>query len=248
MRANEKEDGSSMMEIYTTLSEAKEEIWRRWNDEQLRKKVKEYLGEEFPDVFGDAPKAAIFRFIATPNFEFRLFSDLAKMSGLNQVYVEFLEDKFCTRNQDKVSLGKMKFLYGKNERRKKIIDIQESENKKFSAINTLWGESLVDFHHRIFSTYGDVCKFDVSKLKSNGEDTGEMYKKFLALFLCNGILFENYIEKDNSYEKQFTKNIVMPAVNELFKRFGLKPLIVPLLPFREEEFADWMWYENHLDK
>ncbi|MDR3559494.1 MAG: hypothetical protein P4L58_03780 [Candidatus Pacebacteria bacterium] len=28
-----------LLEIYTPLSVAKEEIWRRWNDKELRKKV-----------------------------------------------------------------------------------------------------------------------------------------------------------------------------------------------------------------
>ena len=31
-------------EIYTPLSVAKEEIWRRWNDPVLRKKVEDFLG------------------------------------------------------------------------------------------------------------------------------------------------------------------------------------------------------------
>lgn len=38
---NEKFD---IKEIYTPLSVAKKEIWRRWNDKELRKKVEDFLG------------------------------------------------------------------------------------------------------------------------------------------------------------------------------------------------------------
>jgi hypothetical protein len=38
--------------FYTPLSEAKREIWRRWNDKALRKKVEEFLD-------GDVPKMLI---------------------------------------------------------------------------------------------------------------------------------------------------------------------------------------------
>lgn len=30
--------------IYTPLSVAKEEIWKRWNDQELKKKVEDFLG------------------------------------------------------------------------------------------------------------------------------------------------------------------------------------------------------------
>ncbi len=35
-------------EIYTPLSVAKKEIWRRWNDKELRKKVEDFLGGDMP--------------------------------------------------------------------------------------------------------------------------------------------------------------------------------------------------------
>ena len=42
--------------IYTSLEEAKEEVWRRWNDKELRAKVEESLGGDVPEVFRDEPK------------------------------------------------------------------------------------------------------------------------------------------------------------------------------------------------
>ncbi len=59
--------------IYTPLSVAKEEIWRRWNDKALRKKVEDFLGVNLPEPFKNEPRAVMLRYIATPNFEASFF-------------------------------------------------------------------------------------------------------------------------------------------------------------------------------
>ncbi len=38
------EEEFDIKDIYTPLSVAKKEIWRRWNDKELRKKVEAYFG------------------------------------------------------------------------------------------------------------------------------------------------------------------------------------------------------------
>ena len=45
-----KEEEFDIKDIYTPLSVAKKEIWRRWNDPVLRKKVEEFLGGDVPEV------------------------------------------------------------------------------------------------------------------------------------------------------------------------------------------------------
>lgn len=52
--------------LYTSLEEAKEEIWRRWNNPQLRKSVDDFVGN-VPAVFGYEPRACLARFVASPN-------------------------------------------------------------------------------------------------------------------------------------------------------------------------------------
>src|SRR5476651_1029958 len=86
-------------DMYTTLSEAKKEIKKRQNNKDLKRKVEEYL-HDIPGVFGDNPKAVLFRNIATPNHESNIFIDLASMLELQPAYLEFSKDKFCTRNKD----------------------------------------------------------------------------------------------------------------------------------------------------
>jgi hypothetical protein len=246
---DKKDEIFSVEDIYTPLSVAKEEIWRRWNNKELRRKVEEFLGDEFPEILSEEPKSVLFRFIATPNFEFRRFFDLSQMINLNPVYAEFLDDKFCTRNQDKMCLGKIVISNGENKKKKNIINFQDSDNKKFSSIEILGGKKMVDFHHEIFSKlFKDVQNFDVSRFKTNGETPKDVYVKFLSLFLCNGVLFENYISKDAGYEKEFTNTVVLPAIREVFERFNVMPLIVPLLPISAEDQIDWMWYPQDIEE
>lgn len=245
-----------VLELYTPLSVAKEEVWRRWNDKKLRKKVEDFLGGDVPEFLKKEPKAAVFRNIATPNFESRLFLELAGCVNLNPIYIEFTKDRFCTRNQDKLFLGKMTFCDSISDGghnfivSRKIIDIKNNDNKSFDEISTLWGEKLIDFHHRIFCSFNkkDLVYFDASRFKCNGESAMDVYVKVLSFFICNGILFENYIAKDNHYEKKFTETVVLPAVAKVKEIFKVKPLIVPFLPIREEANKEWMWYSHELEK
>ena len=62
-------DMDAIKHIYTPLEEAKEEIWRRWNDKALRKKVEEFLGGDIPDLFKKKPCAVLARSVVSPNFE-----------------------------------------------------------------------------------------------------------------------------------------------------------------------------------
>lgn len=61
-------------EIYTPLSVAKKEIWRRWNDKDLRKKVEDFLGGELPKALrSKEPGAVLSRDVISPNKEFSIF-------------------------------------------------------------------------------------------------------------------------------------------------------------------------------
>jgi|SRR3989344_324607 len=247
------EKAFDVKEIYTSLSVAKEEIWKRWNDKELRKKVNDFLGDDLPDVFKKEPRAVLFRFIATPNVEFSLASEMAKLTDLGLIFMEFLGDKFCTRNQDKLHLGKLLFFNQKDgnihiKTKKKIIDIEKCDNQPFGTIKTFWGENLIDFHHRIFlEEYGKINTFNVSELKKNGEDPFQIYLKIFALFVCYGILFENYFVQSNEDEKTFTFNVIRPAFYEIQKMFGVKPLVVPLVSATVEETLIWQYYPDYLE-
>jgi hypothetical protein len=63
--------------MYTSLEIAREEVWRRWNDADLRQRVSAF-SSDLPEVIQKEPKAIIFRQLASPNFEFLRFSELAQ--------------------------------------------------------------------------------------------------------------------------------------------------------------------------
>ena len=120
------------MEIYTPLEEAKEEIWKRWNNEILRKEVEEFLGE-VPEVFKKEPRACLGRQILSPNYEYLRFLDLVQGIDLKPLCLEYLEDMFITTNKDKTYLAKMAFIEkGQSITRliyRKVINLQDSEKK-----------------------------------------------------------------------------------------------------------------------
>ena len=243
----------SVEDIYTPLSVAKEEIWRRWNDKELRKKVEDFLGE-IPEVFTDKPKAIIFRNIASPNLEMQIAHEYAGLLGLDLVVVEYTADKFCTRNRDKLHLGKMMFFNGKNKTnatgKENSINIMDNDNKPFSEIKTTWDENFISFHHRILKENGfnDVKTFDISIYEKMGLSPREMYFRIFSLCSQCTVLLENFIVKTDKGEKLFVDNIVLPAFIENENRFGQKPLITQLCGADDEGSVCWQYYPEEIKK
>ena len=230
--------------FYTSLEEAKEKIWHRWHNADLRKKVGEFL-RKIPRPLQEAPRAVLDRNIATPNFEYFHFLQLVANVSLSPLVTEYIGDKFVTLSVDKLGLAKMPFYIGRNKKKgilfeyKNVIDFAKYQGAPIGEIKTLWGEPLVDFHHLLLSTNnGDIPLLDASAwYKSNGGNAEGYYHNYLALFICNGILFENFIT--NEEEERFARSVVYPAFKKVSQHFGLKPLIVPLYP--EDKAKDIYW-------
>lgn len=234
-----------MSEIYTPLEEAKEEIWRRWNDKELQQEVLEFLGE-VPEALSKEPRAFLPRHVITPNMELLHFLNLADRINLNPIGVEYLDDKFCTINIDKRGLAKLVFIDGESKNGKTlfsyvtVIDCIYYDGKKLNELKTYWKENFVDFHHRmLFMVTPNIELFDVSYwYKSNGGTAENYYEKLLSLFICYGVLFESFVT--NKEEEKFTNKVVYPSFEKVEKLFGLKPLIVPLIP--EDRITDIYWW------
>ena len=225
------------MEIYTPLEEAKEKIWRRWNDQALKEQVTRFLGD-IPVVFQAGPRACYDRNVISPNNEFIEFLSLSSTTHLKPLGFEYIADKFVSNNMDKYYLGIMPFLKGLNRKNqriyqyRRIIDHNKFNGESFKNVATIWGENIVDFHHRLISIkLLAIDQYDASSwLMLNGKKASDYYLKFLALFICHGILFDNY---DGGEEEEFDRQVVFPAIGEITKIFHLKPLIVQLLPTGE---------------
>lgn len=242
--------------VYTPLSEALSLLEERRNNPELMAKVEKLLNGDVPSFFKEKGKCGVLgRHIATPNHESRMFITLAHENNLFPVFFEFHDDKFTPQsNAFKHSLGQLHIpektnKYGHaNIERTTIVDFNKHSGKKIKDVKTLWEQPLVDFHKNLFSEYNinkDFCAYDGSSwYKNHGEKVSEYYVNFLMLFTCFGVLFENFLlSKDE--EGEFTRNIVLPAIEKVIRATGIKPLIVPLSPLEIE--TDDLWY-YHLIK
>ena len=234
----------SLDEIYTPLEEAKAEIRRRWNDAELKKKVEKFVGSKVPDHLDSTPKACLARDVFSPNVETFEFIKLAREVGLPPLCMEHLDDIFFTINKNKMSLARMSFIgAGNSVDTFDIVNFKANDKKHIHDVCTLWGESLVDFHHKLADFYlNDVEHFDISGwYGERGGCSTRYYPFLLALFIRNGILFENFL--DDGREAEFTHNVVIPTFERIVEHFGCKPLIVRISPKDEESSNRWCYYE-----
>ncbi len=239
--------------VYTPLSEALTAIEERQKDAGLIKKVDTILKGNIPEILTHSYRnAVLFRQIATPNYEGRYFQTVAKEYNLKPIFFEYHDDKFTSNNEFKHSLGQLRIqgLVNKNDsypiEKISVVDFNTYNGKPLRDVKTLWGESLIDFHRNLFIAEGydinDFYFYDASTwFKSNGNKAIDYYTNYLLLFVCHGILFENFLLDDSEIE--FTKNVVLPAIENVMTLTGLKPLIVPGGPMDMESDKHWISYD-----
>jgi len=240
--------------LYTPLSVAKEEIKRRSKDEVLKKRVMDFLDGDLLPCLVDGPKAVLARAVASPNFETLYFLDLAETIGLPPVLAECVEDKFVERNFYKYNLAHILVDdgIGKNGGHRldayNVVDFDRFRGKKFSEIETVWGQGLVDFHHDLFNLVGldgKIHRHDFSQwflTNLNKKNDIDHYIYYLAPFICHGILCDSFLL--NKEEVDFTVKYVIPGFNKLKEMFGVAPLIVPMQPPKYEHDASWYYYPD----
>lgn len=233
--------------IYTSLDEAVTELDLRWKDENLEKKISAYIDTDIPEVMKVEPKAVIFRQLVTPNYEIRRFMIIPDVLKIKPLFWEYHDDKFTSNNPIKHSLGKLPVHMGIGKKGgiklnfKNVIEFNQSNGKKIHEVKTLWNQSLIDFHHEMLEKVfpgAEKYVFNASewfhKNKGNAKD---YYRNYVALFVRNGILFENFVLEGD--ELEFTRNIFLPAFIEAYEKTGKKPLIVALEPTEIE--GDYFW-------
>lgn len=236
--------------LYLSLTDALEELDRRRNNTKLQSYVDEIVGK-VPEILIHKKSLVLFRHIATPNHEIcRFITATESLKDYQQLIFEYTSDRFLSRNESKHALGKLRFVKGINKKGDQIIEthgivnFNDIDNKNLLEIKTLWGQGLVDFHHELFFKNYSKLKsniFDLSNwLKNAGGNSQSYYKKFLALFLKDAILFENFLLETS--EKNFTSNVVIPAIREISQECGFTPLIVALEPTNLEGDKFWLSY------
>ncbi len=234
--------------IYTSIDEAKQEIWKRWHNVVLRKKLENFLGDDIISVFSHAPRAVTQQYVITPGHDTEHFLSLAKEINLKPLCLEFAQDKFVARSIQKYLLGKMYFCdeYGlenfANVPYVKIVNFNTEEGKRLCDVQTMWGQSLVDFYHDLTNLVmpeleGNVQDFSAWFYRTRGA-TEYYYLYYLALFVCHGVIFENYeIEGE---EGAFVRDTLLPSFDKVEEMFGVKPLICQLTP--SEVLDELYWW------
>lgn len=242
--------------VYTPLSEALKTLKERQKDKALKNKIEKTLNNNIPEPLKKYGKNGVhFRQIATPNHDVHWFTELTKDNGLKSVFFEYHNDKFTSNNEFKHSLGQLRIHPKINkkgdhiEEKITIFDFNKYNGKPFKDIVTFWSEPLVDFHKRLFEVCGyskdNLCFYDASRwFKENGVYAVDYYTNFILLFVCHGILFENFLLTGS--EGKFTKEIFLPAFEKASNLAGLKPLIVPIPPMDNEEDVHWISYDQKI--
>jgi hypothetical protein len=249
-------DIAKVRKIYTPLSVAGEEIFRRWNDKILKKKVENFLGD-IPDFLKDGPHALMSRDVASPSNEFFIFYDLAKQISLDPVVAEYRCNKFVAKNSNAYHFCRLFFFDGLGKKlgekliSKKVVNFNTEEGKQLNCIKTVCGLNFVDFHHKLLQeavpqfNIRNICDFS-DWFNRHRKLSDHYYLHYLALFLCHGILFENFLL--NKEERQNTIKNLLPSFDKISEIFGIRPLIVPFYTFEDENEEYWMWYPQRIKK
>ena len=246
--------------LFTSLKDAIHELQKRRRDLFLRHEVRDHIaigeGKTILKHFVH-PRAVLFRQIATPTHEVLRFLEFSKQIGLDPLILEYYGDKFVSaRNVYKRSLGKMpvsqvtapgdRFIFKYHT----VCDFSKVEGQTLKKVTLLNGELMVPFHHRLFEK---VTRMQIAKhcidgtawFNEIGLSAVEYYQHVFALFIRDGILFENYFS--TSDEKTFIKNVIIPAFRLVEEIHGHKPLIVQLLPQNDELNLFWDSYPKKME-
>lgn len=243
--------------IYTPLSEALKLLEERRNNKELVSKIDLLLKDSMPDFFKkNEPFGILFRHISTPNNETRHFVSILKDTFLRPVICEYHDDLFTPdSNEYKHSLGKIRVHKISNKsiiehEKISILDFNKEKGKKIKNVETNLGVSLVNFHRDLFNLHlpnSNTLFYDLSDwCKTNGKTPYEYYKVFFIFFITHGILFENFLFCKE--ELDFSRKIILPALEYVTNITGEKPLIVPITPIDIEELDGYWLYYPHSTK
>lgn len=241
---------SLIKEMYSSISEIQQEIERRKNDVALRQKVEKFLSEYGIPFQDTTPKAFFSRSVMSPNLELSYFLNLADDLRLEPMLLEY-PDKFVAKNENKYFLCNMHFGTKATQNRHgiKIVDFGTSEGKRFNELKTLWGDDFITFHHKILFKEKPQVEGKILNIyewfNKSRKTGGDYYAAYLSLFICNGVLFENFLGNDKE-ETKFVQEKILPSFKKIYEMFGVKPLIFPLLPIENEGQESWLTYPESL--
>jgi len=231
--------------IYVSLDEAREELKKRWNDVDLKKRVEDELGEFFMSQFSEKPRAVLTNQVCVADNGFIFYYYCSKYVNAEPLSLEFLGDIFVHFNEEKKGLGRPRLVLGDGSKViADMISVKENENKKLSECALMTGENLIDFHRKLLEVSG--YKIDINDNTSWYNKIGhasDYYYYLLLHFVAHGVLFETFsTEEREGEEVGFTSKIVLPAIEKIEQKFGLKPLFFRRYPKNQTDEEDFYWW------
>lgn len=229
--------------IYFTLDQAREELKRRWINIDLKNKIENEISNNFIMNFKSNPRGVTFRQVCSPDNGFDFFYQCSKYVNADPLIIEFHDDIFVSFNEEKKGLGRLRIVC--EDDKKAVVDIMnfhENEKKKLSECILKNGESLLEFHRNLLQkNYTNLSIIDISKWCKNIGKAKDYYYYFLLHFVCHGALFECF-SLEEECEAIFTRDIIIPAINKIEKKIGLKPVIIKLYPDNQSKEEDFYWF------
>ena len=231
----------STEDLYMSLDEARKEISARWQNQELKEKIKAELGDLFMEDFSATPRSISFRQIIGPDNGFMQFYQNSKYLNVEPLIMEYKKDIFVSFNEEKKSLGKLRINKEGKKGYMNILDFHGNEKKPLDEVVLKNGELLIDFYHNLMKRfgYGDVSK-DFSDWFMKVGKAKDYYYPLLLHCVAHGIFFET-LEGDE-YENTFTKEVIIPTIVKIKEKFGLEPIIVKLYPTDQTPLEDYYWF------
>ena len=130
-----------------------------------------------------------------------------------------------------------------------VLD-DNQQGRPLAELKTFWGQYLIAFHHELLAYVlnggGQPTVCDTSRQCARAGGTpAACYRDFyLQLCVADGILFEDFLL--DQLELPYTRDVVLPAFDEVTTRFGLRPLIVHITLPEERNSPHWYWYPREL--
>jgi hypothetical protein len=237
--------------VYTPWRDAVSELNARAKDTGLETYLQGVLPSSTPEVLRTGKNMVLARQLATPNYEMYRFMQIADVTSLNPIVLEYKHDRYVNVSQVKYALAELNFHKGFDQATRKarllklsIINRNESNGKRIDTLTTKWGQHLTDFHNEFFiNTFPSMANqtYDLSDMYHElGGGAAKYYNGFLSLFLKHSILFENFLF--SSEELRFMEKIFLPALITIKRESKYTPLIVELVPERSEDDIFWLSY------
>ncbi len=232
-----------MLNIYSSLDDARALLRQRHTDTTLRVTIETELGERFLPEFRQRPRCVAFKSVASPDNAFAFFLQCAQYMATVPLFLEFLGDSFSRNNEEKLGLGCLRLTTETGERVTcNLFSKWRYSRKKISEITLATGAPLANFHHGLLRLSCLDCEVHdrTDWLHAIGKPP-EYYYTLLLHCVAHGVYFENF---DASGERDFIETAVLPNIERIRTRFGSAPLMVRAYPDPDTQSAaeDFHWW------